>query len=287
MASKSFLKWAGGKSRFATTLAAMAPAFTGIYREPFLGSGAVFFELDPGKAILSDLNKDLIVSFREVKRDPFAVMERLDQMPNTKSYFHEARKVKRDELSDTDRAALVIYLNKTCFRGLWRVNSRGEFNVPYGQYKRPYYNRDTILKASKILQEAKIEAWGYRRALQAARAGDWVYLDPPYVPTGTWGDFTRYTPDRFPLQEHERLADTVRDLDSRGVHFLLTNSDTPFVRDLYRDFVQWRLPTRRDIDLRADHRSSFDLVVANFDDFAGRRPPGLRRVGVKGTRTSS
>lgn len=278
MTSRSFLKWAGGKTRFAPVLAAMAPEFEGAYREPFMGSAAVFFELAPAKAVLSDVNQDLVICFQEVKRDPFAVMDRLDQMPNSREYFEQSRRLNRAELADTDRAALVIYLNKTGFRGLWRVNSKGEFNVPYGQYSRPYYNRDTLLKASKLLQDGIIHCWTYSRSLKAARPKDWVYLDPPYVPTGAWGDFTRYTPDRFPLSEHERLADEVRRLDARGVQFLLTNSDTPLVRDLYSGFAQWTLPTRRDIDLRSDKRASRDLVVANYEEFSGPRPPGLRRV---------
>lgn len=280
MSGKSFLKWAGGKTRYAGAVTAMSPTYEGIYREPFMGSAAVFFELGPTKALLSDVNADLIICFQEIKHDPFAVMDLLDEMPNTKAYFQKARKVDRESLTGTQRAALVIYLNKTCFRGLWRVNSKGEFNVPYGDYRRPYYNRDTILKASKALQHARIECWTFERALRAAKPQDWIYLDPPYVPTGAWGDFTRYTPGRFPLAAHERLADAVRDLDSKGVRFLLTNSDTPVVRDLYSGFHQWRLPTRRDIDLRIHQRASFDLVISNYDDFIGPMPAGLRRVRV-------
>lgn len=278
MPSKSFLKWAGGKSRFATALAAMRPDFHGTYWEPFMGSAAVFFELLPEDAVLSDANADLVVCMKEIKRDPFAVMGLLDTMPNTKEYFEDARRVDRESLGDIERAALVIYLNKTCFRGLWRVNSKGEFNVPYGGYSRPYYNRDTILEASKALQNAKIEPWSYEISLRATKAGDWVYLDPPYVPTTAWGDFTRYTAGRFPTKEHEALAERVRTLDRKNVLFLLTNSDTPYVRELYRGFPQWTLPTRRDIDLRADKRVSRDLVVANYDTFTGPRPAGLRRV---------
>lgn len=274
----SFLKWAGGKTRFAHALRSMAPEFVGTYREPFMGSAAVFFELAPEDAVLSDLNEDLVVCFQEIQRDPFAVMDLLDGMPNTRKYYEDIRRTDRNSLNATERAALVIYLNKTGFRGLWRVNKSGEFNVPYGAYARPYYNRDTVLEASKALQAAKVRCWRYGRALKLAKSGDWVYLDPPYVPTGAWGDFTRYTPDRFPLSEHEKLAEAVRDLDRRGVHFLLTNSDTPLVRDLYSGFPQWTLPTRRDIDLRSDKRASSDLVVANYDDFVGLRPSGLRRV---------
>lgn len=244
-----------------------------------MGSAAVFFAIEPGKAVLSDINEDLVICLEGVKRDPFAVMDILDGMPNTKEYFESARRIDRTQLDGIDRAALVIYLNKTCFRGLWRVNARGEFNVPYGNYRRPYYNRDTLLKASKALQEATIRCWSYEQALRAAKRDDWIYLDPPYVPTGAWGDFTRYTPDRFPLDAQERLASAVRDVDERGIMFLLTNSDTPLVRELYSGFPQWTFPTRRDIDLRAENRASRDLVIANYEEFKNPLPTGLRRVG--------
>ncbi len=267
MAGKSFLKWAGGKTRYADLLVAMAPAYEGVYREPFMGSAAVFFELQPETAILSDANEDLVTCFQEIKNDPFGVMAKLDEMPNTREYYETIRRVDRATLSRQERAAWVIYLNKTGFRGLWRVNRRGEFNVPYGEYDRPYYNRDTLLNASKILQTSAIECVDFESAMASAEPGDWVYLDPPYVPTGTWGDFTRYTPDRFPEEDHHKLASLVGELTDRGVYVLLTNSDTPFVRELYEGFAITTLATRRDIDLRSDKRTSKDLVVTNYTDF--------------------
>lgn len=267
MPAKSFLKWAGGKTRSSDLLVAMAPNYDGVYREPFMGSAAVFFEFEPERAILSDANEDLVVCFQEVKRDPFGVMAVLDQMPNTRDYYEEIRRVDRSKLTAQERAAWVIYLNKTGFRGLWRVNRRGEFNVPYGEYTRPYYNRDTLLTASKVLQNAVVECKDFESALQDSEPGDWVYLDPPYVPTGAWGDFTRYTKAQFPAEDHRRLAALAREVTDRGVHILLTNADTPFVRELYEGFAMTTLDTRRDIDLRSDQRSSSDLVVTNYTDF--------------------
>ena len=131
---KSFLKWAGGKTRYAETLVALAPPFSGTYWEPFMGSAAVFFELAPSKAVLSDANEELVICFQQVAADPEAVMALLDEMPNTRDYFHAVRRQKTHDLTDLQRAARVIYLNKTSFRGLWRVNRRGEFNVPFGRY---------------------------------------------------------------------------------------------------------------------------------------------------------
>ena len=267
MPAKSFLKWAGGKSRSAELLVAMAPDYDGVFREPFMGSAAVFFEFEPERAVLSDANEDLVICFQEVKRDPFRVMALLDEMPNTREYYEEIRRVDRSTLTAQERAAWVIYLNKTGFRGLWRVNRQGEFNVPYGECTRPYYNRDTLLTASKVLQNGVVECKDFETALQDAEPGDWVYLDPPYVPTGAWGDFTRYTKGQFPAEDHRRLAALVRELTDRGVHILLTNADTPFVRELYEGFAMTTLDTRRDIDLRSDQRNSSDLVVTNYTDF--------------------
>lgn len=265
--AKPFIKWAGGKNRYASLLSALAPPSTGIYREPFMGSAALFFNLQPEAAVLSDANEDLIACFQQVREDPFAVMDRLDEMPNAREYYEDIRRVDRATLTPQERAAWVIYLNKTGFRGLWRVNQRGEFNVPYGEYDRPYYNRDTLLTAAKILEAADIKCEDFQSATSTAQPGDWVYLDPPYVPTGAWGDFTRYTKTKFPLEEHERLAATLKDLNDRGVYFLLTNSDTPLVRELYDGFHMTTLATRRDIDLRADQRKSVDLVVTNYTEF--------------------
>src|ERR1043165_1780933 len=148
---RSFIKWAGGKTRYAAQLVAAAPPFTGRYWEPFMGSAAVFFELRPGKAVLSDANPELVACFRAVAAWPEAVMERLDALPNTAERFAEVRAQDSAGLRDVERAARVIYLNKTAFRGLWRVNRRGGFNAPYGAYDRPYYRRETLLAASAAL----------------------------------------------------------------------------------------------------------------------------------------
>ncbi|HXF57251.1 MAG TPA: Dam family site-specific DNA-(adenine-N6)-methyltransferase, partial [Actinomycetota bacterium] len=191
--AKPFLKWAGGKTRLARLLASMAPPFTGRYFEPFMGSAALFFELAPERAVLSDANEDLVVCFQEVARDPYTVMDLLDRMPNTREAYMAVRRQDPTKLSGPERAARVIYLNKTGFRGLWRVNRRGEFNVPYGEYSRPYYNRENLLRASKALAVADIRVADFEEVMGQAVAGDFIYLDPPYVPDRKWGDFRRYT----------------------------------------------------------------------------------------------
>ncbi|MEU1889495.1 Dam family site-specific DNA-(adenine-N6)-methyltransferase [Micromonospora rifamycinica] len=262
---KSFLKWAGGKTRYAKTLVAVAPAFTGTYREPFLGSGAVFFELNPSRAILSDANEELIICFREVAKDAEAVMKRLDDYINTREHFEEVRSQNPAALSNLDRAARVIYLNKTSFRGLWRVNQKGQFNTPYGAYDRPYYSRQTLSEASKLLAGAEIRVADFQEQLDQATEGDWVYLDPPYIPLGGWADFKRYTPGQFNEDDHIRLFKAMKRASERGVFVTLSNSDTPFVRDLFKnDFNIAKMATRRDINLQAAKRENWDLVVTNY-----------------------
>ncbi|MDG4773576.1 Dam family site-specific DNA-(adenine-N6)-methyltransferase [Solwaraspora sp. WMMD792] len=262
---RSFLKWAGGKTRYAAALVAAAPPFTGSYREPFLGSGAVFFELAPQRAVLSDANPELIVCFREVARDPEAVMRLLDEQPNTPEHFAAVRRRSPTDCSDLERAVRVIYLNKTAFRGLWRVNRRGEFNAPYGAYDRPYYNRRVLLEAAHALAGAELRVADFAEQLDEATAGDWVYLDPPYVPLGGWADFRRYTSTQFGPADHVRLRDAMVRASRRGVRLTLTNSDTPFVRELFgADFLIARMATRRDINLQSAKRGSWDLLVTNY-----------------------
>lgn len=262
---KSFLKWAGGKTRYATTLAALAPDYTGQYMEPFMGSAAVFFELAPPQACLSDANGELVRCFQAVKDDPHAVMKLLDEMPNNPEYFESVRRQEVDPLSLEERAARVIYLNKTSFRGLWRVNRKGQFNTPYGAYDRPYYNRDTVLRASKALANAELGNLDFEESIDRAEKGDWVYLDPPYVPLGGWADFKRYTPEQFGEADHVRLCKAMMRAGERGVFVTLTNSDTDFVRELFESqFAIYRLATRRDINLQAAKRKSWDLVITNY-----------------------
>jgi len=262
--TRPFLKWAGGKARSSAQLVEMAPPFTGRYWEPFMGSAAVFFELAPDRAVLSDANEELVVCFEQVAHDPHAVMEELDAMPNTRDFYMHVRGLEPVSLSPTMRAARVIFLNKTGFRGLWRVNRQGRYNVPYGQYDRPYYDRDNLLRASKSLLSAEVRRAGFDDILPQTQPGDWVYLDPPYVPDRKWGDFKRYTADQFPDDMVHLLAHHMRDADARGVFLTLTNSDTETVRRVFHGFKVKRLATRRDIHLKSAERKSTDLVICNY-----------------------
>jgi DNA adenine methylase len=261
---RSFLKWAGGKARTASVLSELAPPNYARYIEPFCGSAAVFLSARPERALLADQNEDLVVCLRQVARRPHRVMALLDTWPNEREFFNEVRAWDPDKLDPLTRSARVIYLNKTSFRGLWRVNRSGAFNTPYGAYDRPYYNRDTLLAASRALRSADIRHADFREVLTDAQPGDWVYLDPPYVPDRAWGDFTRYTAGRFGPDDQKDLALLCQELDYRGVRWLLTNSDTELVRELYDGYPMAALPTRRDITLQSADRASRDLVVSNY-----------------------
>ena len=261
---KSFLKWAGGKTRYADQLAAIAPPSFGRYFEPFMGSAALFFELGPANASLSDANLELVLCFQQVAENPVKVMGLLDEMPNNLEFFHKERAKNAEGLSDLERAARVIYLNKTGFRGLWRVNRKGGFNVPYGAYNRPYYNRTTLLAASAALQDVDIQQRDFTAALKEAQAGDWVYLDPPYIPLGGFADFKRYTQEQFGEEDQYRLASAMAEASQRGVHVTMSNSETPITRKIFSEFHVARMATRRDINLQSQSRGSWDLVFTNY-----------------------
>ncbi|MCI4040014.1 Dam family site-specific DNA-(adenine-N6)-methyltransferase [Streptomyces sp. TRM75563] len=262
---KSFLKWAGGKTRYADQLAAIAPPSYGRYFEPFMGSAALFFELGHADSSLSDANPELVICFQQVAKDPEKIMALLDDMPNTREFYNAERSKDPDTLSDFDRAARVIYLNKTGFRGLWRVNRKGGFNVPYGEYDRPYYNRSTLLAASAALKSAEIQHRDFEVALKDAAPGDWVYLDPPYIPLSQFSDFKRYTAGQFGEEDQRRLASAMLEASSRGVHVTMTNSDTPIALEIFSNFHVARMATRRDINLQSQSRGSWDLVFTNYE----------------------
>lgn len=264
-ASGSFLKWVGGKTRYAKQLSALAPKFSGTYREPFMGSAAVFFEMQPPKAVLTDANAELVHAFRAVQRDPVAVMDLLDGETNTRERYLEVRSQNVEALDEVERGARLIYLNKTAFRGLWRVNRKGQMNVPYGEYARPLYNSEMILACSAALAGVEIRECDFETALDEAGAGDFVYVDPPYVPLGGFSDFKRYTPGQFHDDDHERLAAAMSRASARGALVLMTNSDTPAARSIFRDFELTTMATRRDVNLNAKGRASTDLLASNYE----------------------
>ncbi len=262
--AKPFVKWAGGKQALAIRIAEHIPTDFETYFEPFIGGGSVFFNLLPGKACLSDANAWLIQTYESVRDDWQKVASVLDRLPNTKEDFLEIRTKSRESKSRFERAAFFAYLNKTCFRGLYRVNRRNEFNVPYGAYDRRYYDPVNFEAVSVALADVQFTTGDFEFSVADATSSDFIYFDPPYYKQGGCSDFNRYTPEQFRNGDHFRLAALCRELDQRDVRWLLSNSDTSFVRELFDGFNFREISARRDINLKSKRRSISELLISNF-----------------------
>lgn len=260
-----FVKWAGGKRRLLSELLSQTPVEFGTYHEPFVGGGALFFGLagqrlrEGNWAVLSDANLRLVRTWRAVKNDVEGLIARLEDYARAHSeeQFYAVRALQPDNFElDADVAAWFIYLNKTAYNGLYRVNRKGGFNVPLGRYDDPQIcDAKGLRAASRALAQAQIHHSPFDGVLERAQPGDFVYFDPPYVPMSSTSDFTSYTADGFTLSDQERLRDVARALKSRGCTVLLSNSDTPKVRELYEEpFEQRRVWCGRAINSRAVSR---------------------------------
>jgi len=265
-----FVKWAGGKRRLMAQYERFIPKTYRCYHEPFVGGGAFFFHLQPSLAVLSDINRRLIDTYQAIRDDLECVLERLayHRQKHNKEYFYECREQfnKGDLLLKTDRAALMIYLNKTCFNGLYRENQKGYFNVPMGKYKSPsIFDPLNLAKVSGILQNVEIRLAGYQQVLERAVSGDFVYFDPPYAPLSATSNFTQYNKSGFGKEEQERLADIFGQLVRRGCYVMLSNSNSEHIRDLYS---QWRIEevsTARSINSKAKRRGKIkELLVMGY-----------------------
>jgi DNA adenine methylase len=239
--ARPFLKWAGGKSRLIPQYSQHFPKQFTNYYEPFLGGGAVFFHLQPKSAVLTDINGELINAYCCVKDKVEKLIEllevhHLEHNQCQKDYYYWVRS--HSYKKDIERAARLIYLNKTCFNGLYRENSKGEFNVPMGRYKNPMIcNADLLRSVSALLKPVTIEERHFDDVLNYANSQeDFVYFDPPYFPINDTSYFTSYSRDSFTKDDQVRLRDVFVTLASRGVKVLLSNSDCEFIRELYRGF---------------------------------------------------
>lgn len=265
-----FVKWVGGKSQLLKQFKALLPEkdLYNRYIEPFVGGGAVFFYLEPKEAYISDLNGDLVNAYKVVKNHPEELIDILKkyQSKHSKEFYLKIRdEYNFKKLNKVNKAAHLIYLNKTCFNGLYRVNKKGEFNVPYGQHKKFIVNSDGILAASKRLKRAKIKHAGFESVLEYAKRGDFVYFDPPYYPLKTGSDFTTYTKESFLEKEQEVLARVFRKLDKLGCLLMLSNSDTKFIRNLYSEWHITRVSAKRFINCNAEKRGDInEVVVRNY-----------------------
>ncbi|MBI1320554.1 MAG: Dam family site-specific DNA-(adenine-N6)-methyltransferase [Candidatus Hydrogenedens sp.] len=271
---RPFLKWAGGKGQLLPELtAAVAEARKfKAYHEPFVGGGALFFALQGGGALaeksvrLSDTNPRLIDLYLAIRDDVSGVIRHLKKhaAAHDETYYYATRA----EIPKTSsaRAARLLYLNRTCFNGLFRENSKGEFNVPMGRYKNPAICDEPKLRAaSAALAQADIACRPFESVLDHAAKGDFVYFDPPYAPVSATAQFTSYHQDGFGTADQERLADVCAQLHRRKVKFLLSNSDVPLIRDLYKDFQVSQVFATRMVNSRADRRGKVaEVLVRNF-----------------------
>lgn len=260
---KPILKWAGGKKQMLGDLLPKVPASYGRYIEPFFGGGAMFFALQPKNAVIADSNPELINMYQEVANHVEDVIRCLKRYENTSEMFYAVRSQDWTTLPKAEAAARIIFLNRTCFNGLYRVNKQGQFNVPYGKYKNPKIcDEEGLRAASAALQKADVVCDDYLLVLEHyAQPGDFVFLDPPYLPVSEYADFKRYTKEQFYKEDHVELAKMVINLHERGCHIILTNSNHPLVHELYALFNIDVIQTKRYISCNGSTRKGEDVIV--------------------------
>ena len=263
---KPIMKWAGGKAQMLKDILPTIPTYTGKYIEPFFGGGALFFALQPDNAVIADSNPELINVYVQVANDVEGVISKLQEYENTEEMFYAVRALDWESLTASEAAARTLYLNKTCFNGLYRVNRKGQFNTPFGRYKNPTICDEKLLRAASDLLKGKdIICGDYLDVLEKyAMPGDFVFLDPPYVPVSEYADFKRYTKEQFYEDDHRNLAEEVKRLHRLGCYVILTNSDHPLVHELYRDFDIQVIDTKRAISSKASTRKGKDVIVTAF-----------------------
>ena len=273
---KPFVKWAGGKRQLVPTiLANHLPKNYNLqtYYEPFIGGGALLFSLQPKKAVINDSNAELINCYRIIKNSLDELIEDLKNHKNNEYYYYDIRDWDREKnfksKTEVQRASRIIFLNKTCYNGLFRVNSQGQFNVPFGKYKNPNILDIAVLKAvNKYLNENQVRILNsdFQEAVKDAKRGDFIYLDPPYDPVSETASFTGYDVNGFNKQEQRRLKEVFDDLNSRGCHILLSNACTEFIEDLYKDYLHTKISAIRAINCNGKKRGKVDeILVKNYE----------------------
>lgn len=270
-----FVKWAGGKNQLLEKLHDRIPRSYGTYYEPFIGGGAVLFNERPNRAVISDINEQLINIYIQLKKDPRAVIRevnRLDEGSCDKEYYLATReiynkKIKAQEL-DAESAALMIWLNKHCFNGLYRVNGNGLFNVPYNNKQTgKSIDEANLMSIGYFLEHSHVEIFcqDFEETCETVQKGDFVYLDSPYIPVSDTANFTDYTKDGFTYEDHVRLAELYRKLDAAGVKVMLSNHDVPLVYELYEGFKIENVDVRRNINSDAKKRVGKEVIVMNYE----------------------
>lgn len=269
--ARPFLRWAGGKTQLLPKLLAHVPAKLETCREPFLGGGALFFAMRPERAVLSDSNRELVTTYQAIRDNVNDVIDRLQRLAtrHCPEQFEEerVRLINFAFARPDDVAARMIYLNKTCFNGLYRVNASGKFNVPLGKFKRPptICDEANLRACSSALASAWIECWDFRAAIKAAKRGDFVYADPPYLPSSGTADFTSYTANGFDATDHCALEDALTRAGKRGAHVLLSSADNPASRKIYRGLKIEKVSARRNISSKGDGRGAVGELLCTYE----------------------
>lgn len=273
MRVRPFLKWAGGKRQIIPTLFSYVPEYFNAYFEPFLGGGALLFALQPQKAVVNDINPEIINCYVTVRDHPDALITALRAYRNDEEVFYATRNLDRDpavyaHVSSIERAARIIFLNKTCYNGLFRVNKKGQFNVPFGFYTNPTIVDEPVLRAvSEYLNTTDVTflCGDFTIAVAAAQQDDFVYLDPPYDPISQTASFTSYTKEQFGQKQQFHLRALVDDLHRRRVQFLLSNHPTDFIDKLYQDYSSTQIEAVRAINSAGNKRGKVkELLVWNY-----------------------
>lgn len=263
---KSPLKWAGGKQQLIPQLRPFFPPKFSGYSEPFVGGGAVFFDLRPDQAVLIDSSFELMNFYQVVQSDLPALLLDLKRHENTPEYFYDLRAQDPELMSRVARASRFLFLNKTGYNGLWRVNRRGQCNVPYGWYKKPHYlDEDNLRGVNLALQNTRLICADFSEILDHATPRMFIYFDPPYYPLNQTAKFTSYTRESFGEDDQRRLAEVFKALDDLGCYVMLSNSETDFVREIYQGWDIQTVYARRVINCRGDRRGPVtELVIRNY-----------------------
>ena len=268
-----FLKWAGGKRQLLNQMIPLFPKSFSKYIEPFVGGGAVFFHLLPKNAILIDINKDLINCYKVIKEGVSELIESLKKHKNERDYYYSVRIKDRmpevfSKMSDVEKASRIIFMNKCCYNGLYRVNSKGYFNVPFGSYKQPNFCDEENFKAVHLaLKNVRLIHGSFERCLMFAEKDDFIYFDPPYHPLSDTSSFTSYTKESFGKSAQIKLYNVFKELDERGCKLVLSNSYSEYILDLYKDYKIITLKAKRAINSDPTKRGFIKEVVVlnNFN----------------------
>lgn len=278
--AKPFIKWVGGKGKLITELRIYFPNKFERYFEPFVGGGALFYDVIQNTNLvfssINDINKKLIITYQQVKKEPDGLISILSELEisykkkneeEQKEFFYLIRnKYNNKNLTDSYTAAYLIFLNKTCFNGMYRENSKGEYNVPFGDQKNPTIcDKENLLAVSKCLKNTKMTNLSFEESIKDCKNGDFIYFDPPYYPINGTSKFTSYSKDSFGQNEQVKLRDVFEQLSNKGCLIMLSNSNTEFIKDLYKDFKINFIYATRSINSKGNGRGRIaELVVTNY-----------------------